>query len=328
MSMSYSPKENVLRFFRNEMPSELPPAEGLYTLFDANAYEERPAYVQTGTDWWGVKWKREDSIGAVTPDHTQPPVLEDITQWKEVLKFPDLESWPWHKVEEIDKVSEIDRENQVFEMMFVNGPFERLHMLMGFENALVSLLTEPEAVTEFLDAFMEWKLRLMDKVKEHYNPDVLMFHDDWGTQKTMFFSPDLWREIFKPQIQKAVDHCKKLGMIFEMHSCGKIEEIVPDFVEMGISAWQGMEINDVPKLKAQTGGKLAFHTTPDYQNYQAAFYAGTLKEEDMRRDVREKLIKAAEGGNYMPFPVMRSDEWWYDAMWDEIAKVGKTLYQN
>ena len=68
----------------------------------------------------------------------------------ELVKFPDLDAWDWSKVEEIDHISEIDRENKVFEIMFVNGPFERLHMLMGFENALCALLTDPEEVEGIL----------------------------------------------------------------------------------------------------------------------------------------------------------------------------------
>ena len=57
--------------------------------------------------------------------------------------------------------------------MFVNGPFERLHMLMGFENALCALLTDPEEVEEFFNTYMEWKIKLMEKVIEYYKPDVL-----------------------------------------------------------------------------------------------------------------------------------------------------------
>lgn len=130
---------------------------------------------------------------------------EDICDWRELVKFPDLDAWDWSKVEEIDHISEIDRENKVFEIMFVNGPFERLHMLMGFENALCALLTDPEEVEEFFNTYMEWKIKLMEKVIEYYKPDVLMFHDDWGTQNNMFFSPDVWRSLIKPQIKKAVD---------------------------------------------------------------------------------------------------------------------------
>lgn len=103
-----------------------------------------------GVDWFGVPWKYESSVDAIAPDHSVEPIMEDICDWRELVKFPDLDAWDWSKVEEIDHISEIDRENKVFEIMFVNGPFERLHMLMGFENALCALLTDPEEVGRIL----------------------------------------------------------------------------------------------------------------------------------------------------------------------------------
>ena len=322
-----TPKERVMAFFHHEPTDALPTDDGLFVLFNPEAYAERPPHTTGGTDWFGVRWKYEESVDAIAPDHTQEPVLEDICDWRDVVKFPDLDAWDWSKVEEIDHISEIDRENKVFEMMFVNGPFELLHMLMGFENALCALLTDPEEVEAFFDAFMEWKIRLMEKVIEIYKPDVLMFHDDWGTQNNMFFSPDLWRELIKPQIKKAVDRCHELGVVFEMNSCGKIEEIVPDFVELGIDSWQGMEINDIPKLKKITGMKLGYHVTPDYQKYQTDALAGLVTEEGLRETVREVFYKAAEGYCYCPM-FLPFGGWTTDVMIDEILKCGKTVYKD
>lgn len=318
-------KERVMAFFQHKPMDKFPSDEGLFVLFDPETIGERPPHLTGGTDWFGVQWKYEENIGAIAPDHSQDPVLEDIYDWKEVVKFPDLDAWDWGRVEEIDHISEIDRENKVFEMMFVNGPFERLHMLMGFENALCAMLTDPEEVTEFLDAFMEWKLRLMEKVVEIYKPDVLMFHDDWGTQHSMFFSPDLWRELLKPQIKKAVDKCHELGVIFEMHSCGFIEPVVPDFVELGIDSWQGMEINDIAKLKAITGDKLSYHTTPDYQKYHTEELCGTMVEESVRERVRETFLRNAEGYCYMPMFLPFGGRA-KDIMIDEIEKCSETVY--
>ncbi len=147
----------------------------------------------------------------------------------------------------------------------------------------------------------------MEKVIEYYKPDVLMFHDDWGTQNNMFFSPDVWRSLIKPQIKKAVDRCHELGVLFDMHSCGKIEAVVPEFVELGIDAWQGMEINDIPKLKSITGMNLGYHTTPDYQGYQTEALAGTLTEEDLRRRVREVFEKTR--GRILLLPNVPSIRW-------------------
>ncbi len=320
-----TPKERMLAFFHHQPTDELPSDDGLFILFDPETFAERPPHETGGTDWWGVEWKYEATIGAISPDHSKSPVMEDICDWREVLHFPDIDAWDWSRVEEIDHISEVDRENKVFEMMFLNGPFERMHMLMGFENALVALLAEPEEVEAYLDAYMDWKIHLMEKVIKIYKPDVLMFHDDWGTQNNMFFSPDLWREMFKPQIQKAVDRCHELGVIFEMHSDGMIEDIVPDFVEMGIDSWQGQEINDVAKLKEITGDRLSYHTTPDYQKYFAQSLSGGITEEEVRSEVRETLYRNAKGYCYCPM-FLPFGGWTTEVMIDEVNKCGKTIY--
>lgn len=321
-----TPKERVLAFYRHEMTDELPTNAGIHYIPDPSGFEERPAFIQTGKDWFGVDWIRDDSLNATTPDHSKPPIMEDICDWREVVKFPNLDEWDWNKVEERDHVSEIDRENKALMVYVLNGPFERLHMLMGFENALCALLTDPEEVESFFDAFMEWKCKLIEKVHEYYQPDVIMFHDDWGTQNNMFFSPDTWRELIKPQIKKAVDKTHELGMFFEFHSCGFIEQVVPEFVELGIDSWQGQEINDIPKLKELTQGKLGFHTTPKYQDFQAATVAGTLTEADVRDRIRADVTKHAEGGNYMPF-ILPWGDWWVPVMVDEVEKCAKEVYK-
>jgi uroporphyrinogen decarboxylase len=142
----------------------------------------------------------------------------------------------------------------------------------------------------------------------------------------MFFSPETWRELIKPQIVKAVNKTHELGMIFELHSCGFIEQVVPEFVEMGIDSWQGQEINDIVKLKELTGGKLSFHTTPRYQDFQADSLAGVLKEEDVRERVRKGIMENAKGGNYMPM-VLPWGDWWRPIMIEEIERYGKEVYR-
>ena len=112
-----TPKERAMAFFRNEPVDELPTDEGLFVLFNPEAYKERPSHVHGGVDWFGVPWKYESSVDAIAPDHTVDPIMEDICDWRELVKFPDLDAWDWSKVEEIDHISEIDRENKVFEII-------------------------------------------------------------------------------------------------------------------------------------------------------------------------------------------------------------------
>ncbi len=317
-----TPKEQIKAFYEHRYNQGMPSAEGLYIVADPNGVGERPPFYQDGTDWFGVRWKRDEGINAIAPDATQNPVLEDIADWREIIQWPDLDAWDWSKAAEVDHLDQIDRENQMVEVFCVNGPFERLHMLMGFEEALCALLTDPEEVTAFLDAFMEWKLKLIEKIKEAYNPDILMFHDDWGTQNAPFFSPDTWRALIKPQIKKAVDKCHELGMFYEHHSCGYIEPFVPDFVEIGVDSWQGQEINNISKLKELTGDKLEFHTMPVFQNYVSKAFAGKLTKEELIADTRSNFQKNLEGGHYLPMMIPFGD-WVTGCIFEEIMKLSQ-----
>lgn len=315
-----TPKEQIQAFYSHQFDRGIPDMRGMHIIADPNGVGERPPFYQDGTDWFGVRWLRAENINAIAPDALQKPILEDISEWKSVIKWPDLDAFPWENAREWDHLDEIDRENQMLLVFCDNGPFERLHMLMGFEDALCALITDPEYVTEFFDEFMEWKLKLIGKIKEVYQPDILMFHDDWGTQNGLFFSPDIWRALIKPQIQKAVNKCHELGMYYEQHSCGKIEDIVPDFVEMGIDSWQGQEINDIPKLKQLTRGKLEFHTMPVYQNLVANGMAGKLTKEELDQKVTEQFVKNAEGGHYLPMMIPFGD-WVTEYMTEKLVQL-------
>lgn len=322
-----TPKERVIAFYQHKMTDELPSEEGVHIIFDANGINERPPFLKSGKDWFGVNWVYEENIGALAPDPYQEPLLEDISEWKDIVEFPDLEKWDWSKVQEYDSLGKINRNEKILILMLLNGPFERLHLLMGFENALCALLTDPDGVYEFFSEFTKWKCKLIEKIKQYYNPDVLMFHDDWGTQNNMFFSPEIWRTLIKPHIKTIVEKTHELDMIFELHSCGYIEPIVPEFVEIGIDSWQGQEINNIQKLKELTHNKLSFHTTPRYQEFEAATLSGKLTEEIIRKMIREDLVKNSKNGNYLPM-VMPWGGWWLPIMLDEISKVSKNIYKN
>lgn len=313
-----SDKAVLLGMLRGEAQEKVPFSPRCIQIGFNNGFGERPPFNRGGTDWFGVQWIYEEMTDSIVPDPYRPHIMEDISEWREKVVFPDLDGWDWSRCRELDGLDRIDRENKVYDLMLPFGPFERLHLLMGFENALCALLTDPEEVTAYLDAFMDYKLKLIDKIAQHYRPDMINFQDDYGTQQGLFFSPELWRKLFKPQLQKAVDRCHAHGMLFEMHSCGRVTELIPEFAEMGCDSFHGMNIVDIPRAKKITGTSIVYHTTLDYQRYQAAALAGTITEEELRRDVRESLERNAEGGFYMP-RIMMDKGWWAEVMTEEIV---------
>lgn len=311
-------KENMLRVFRHEIPRGLPHllGPGVHFLAPQNGFHERPAGGKGGYDWFGVKWTYIEGDLAPVPDSKVPPICEDICEWRKAVVFPDMEAWDWEKAARTDRVSEVDREHKMLYTSSLNGLFERLHTLMGFENALCALITDRDEVGEFLDAMVEFKCRQLTKIKEYYQPDVLNFHDDYGTQRGMFFSPDIWRELFKPRLEIIVRHCHELEMIFELHSCGLIEDIIPDICEIGVDCLQCMDINPVAEAKEKTGKRMAYGVSPNFQRYAAGLSTGSMSEEQIRREVRQEMMLLSQGGNYYPFinpPLTEMDRY----IWEE-----------
>lgn len=336
--MAITERENILKFYKHEHPDHLPDTRYL-RMVPIFGYPERPIdprvakmlqldterfpqYQVSMKDWFGVEYVTEPDSGAM-PDCTKTPVLTDITKWREQVKFPDLDAYDVEDAYLFDHIDTVDREKEVLLLMVQCGIYERFHALAGMENAMMWMLEEPEETAELLSAIADFKMRMFEKLIKYYKPDILRQHDDYGAQHAMQMSPDLWRKMIKPHIARFVKLCHDNGVFYEQHSCGFMEPIVPDFVEIGVDCWNGMHINDVLKLKEITGGKLNFHMSLDHQRYMADDYAGKLTEESLRKDIRQTITACAKGGSYVPTLALAGgdNKWWGAAVIrDELAR--------
>lgn len=315
-------KENVLKFYTHEIGDHMPIfSEEIYTQMPLG-FLERP---DDGGDydWFGVYYHRDATKSAVPTEDpkTGRRVLTDICQWREQVVFPDLESIDWEKAAQIDHVPQELREKKMYSLLIQAGLYERLHSLMGMPEALMAMVEEPEETKALIDAICDFKLKLFDKLITYYKPDVIRQHDDYGTQQNLQMSPAIWREMIKPNLKRMVDFCHQRGVRYEQHSCGKIDIIVPDLAQIGVDSWQGMHINDVPRLKQITGHKMTYHMSLNTPLYQSLDSAGKLTEEDLRRDVRNTVLASAVGGDYFVVNGVVFGEWWgTPVIMDEIEK--------
>ncbi len=324
-----SEKENILRYYRHEKPDHMFNFDYLHIVHPARGFLERPLDDLRQThDWFGVEYTYDDKFDVSLPDSRKAPIISDITKWKEQVVFPDLDAMDWEEAARKDHMDEVDRETKAVQVLIQCGVYERMHSLMGMEECMIAMLEEPEASMELLNAIGDYKCKLISYIIDYYKPDIIRQHDDWGTQISMQMSPDTWREMIKPIVKRIADLCHSKGVAYEQHSCGLIEPIVPDFIEIGIDSWQGMQINNVPELQKKTQGKLLYHMSLNLQNYLASDYAGTLTEEALRKDVRDTVMTCAKDGTY--FPILATNgfdrKWWgTNVIFDEIAKCNQEV---
>ena len=295
-------RDNVILAFQHKETYWVPNS---YTDFDIvlqSTVNERYEGRESGTDEFGVTFTyvAEADAPMVMPG---THILKDITKWREEVRFPDVDSYDWVSGAKRDTAG-WDRENKFSIVMMFNGPFERLHALMGFEEALIALIEEPEIVMEFIAEFQEYRKKLIRKIAEYYKPDAVMVFDDYGTAKDMMMSPDMWRRLIKPYLKQLIDVAHECGMYYIMHSCGYIKPIFQDIIELGPDAIQPMQYcNDVEELKKIYGKQITF--TGGF-NSNDTFDNAMASEDDMRSEVRRVLNTLGTDGSYIAWPVILS----------------------
>lgn len=228
--------------------------------------------------------------------YSEDIILTDISKWREQVEFPKIGGGDFSAQQ-----SAIDANNLSDRLIctgMVCGIFERAHMLMGFENLLIAMLENPDEVNGLFAAIAQHKMRIVDAILEHYKPDWIHSHDDWGSKTSMFFSPDTWRKLIKPHWAKVYGYIHERGVgIVSHHSDTWNEPIVEDMADIGINIWQGvLPSNDIPSIQRRLAGRMALMGGIDAPTVDAP----DATEDKVRAEVRRALREYAPGGYFIP----------------------------
>lgn len=265
-------KENWLRFLRGEKPEWMPVfsetqlilpicvpdniARGLIS--EAGSI---PASQFGGLDMYGVPWVYEPNIGGSMEDPYIPPILTDVSDWRDVIRFPDVDSWDWDGA--VQRNQGFLAADRLTNTVIFTGFFERLISFMGFEGAAMALIDEDCAqdLHDLLQGICDTNIKLIAAYKKHFNIDLVFFHDDWGAHLAPFFSLETCREMLVPYLKQVVEFCHQNNIFFEFHSCGHNDALVPAMVESGVDAWCGQPMCDRFGLWEKYGDKMAIGIT-------------------------------------------------------------------
>lgn len=221
-----------------------------------------------GPDLFGIEWVYVPVAGGYMEKPGVPPLLEDANDWPDVIQFPDVDAMEWEACGKLN--APLNQTERSYHVTFQNGLFERLISFMGFEGAAMAIIDDEQkdAVHSLFARLCDMYEAMISQYMQYLTIDGVMFHDDWGSQRAPFFSPDVCREMLVPYIKRLADFCHSKGLWFEQHSCGKNEMLVSCMVEAGVDIWFPQDMNDVDKMRAEYGDKIMLGayppaTTPD-----------------------------------------------------------------
>jgi len=218
-------------------------------------------YGQIWKDHWGITWNwPEGQLGMFPVHDAEHKVLKDIANWKQYVTIPKVETSDEAWGPAIAHANSVDRNKEFVTGFVAPGIFEMTHHLMSMEDALMALYEEPEAMHEFIEALTQRELEWAKVLIEKIHPDCIFHHDDWGSQKSSFISPEMFAEFFLPAYKKIYGYYKANGVeLIVHHSDSYAANFVPFMIEMGIDIWQGvMTTNNTPELIKNYGGQISF----------------------------------------------------------------------
>jgi uroporphyrinogen decarboxylase len=153
----------------------------------------------------------------------------------------------------------------------IYGPFggnlvENGEFLFRIDNFLFLLAANPDRIHRFLDRMMELHLANLEKYLSATGPyiDIIGFGDDMGMQTGPLFSPEMYREFFKPRHKILWNRAKELcpGIKVGLHCCGGVYPLMGDMIEAGLDAINPVQFTctdmGVERLKREFGRDLVF----------------------------------------------------------------------
>lgn len=161
--------------------------------------------------------------------------------------------------------------------------YERLWDLRGMENILCDFYENPDKIHRLMDALTEFYCAVIRRGAKEVGADALYTTDDIGMQTGPMFSPEIFREFFKPRYAKLIRTAHDCGMHFWLHTCGDVSLFLDDFIEIGLDVIHPIQKYTMSEkeIASKYGGRICFWTGMDVQH--------TLprgKPEDVRKEIR------------------------------------------
>jgi hypothetical protein len=236
------------------------------------------------TDEWGSVW-RNGEVGMM--GEVVKPALDD---WSKLTDYQP----PWELLKEKDfnYINRHCESTDNFVLTTVTAkPFERLQWIRGTENLLIDIAYDTQQWRQLLEMVHDFYLQEITGWCQSY-VDGVFFSDDWGHQRGLLTSPNVFREFFKPIYEQYCNIIHKVGKFVFFHSDGCIEQLYPDFTEIGIDAINSQLFTmDIEELARKHKGQITFWGEVDRQHVLAF---GTEKE---IRQAVYRLRRAFDDGN-------------------------------
>ena len=205
-------RENMEMCWNHEESEWVPMINTAAQMIITPEINDRPLFMD-GKDWSGLEWEL-DKENPLLMTHVKPggERFDDITEWQDYLQFPDYRgTLDWKAMGERTKAMWAKKDQIQGYYVGNVGAFERICAEMGHVTGLMAPYDDEEAYADFVNAYADWRISFFEPMKEYMDIDFVMMHDDWGNEKSMFMSPEMWRQFYKEPERRMAQAAHDLG---------------------------------------------------------------------------------------------------------------------
>lgn len=173
------------------------------------------------------------------------------------------------------------------------GIFEALNGAFGIENHLAYLLMYPDDLKAVYARQAQWNRQFAMNCLD-IGIDMIHVSDDWGSERSLLFSPAVWWEMIYPYHRVTTDAVAARGAPCSLHCDGHFSQVVDGVVKLGYSVvhpWQesaGMSLQD---FRDRWMGKFAVMGGLDVQTT-----IGFNDRAKLKREIERVIRMFSDGG--------------------------------
>ncbi len=182
------------------------------------------------------------------------------------------------------------------------GIFEQPARMMGLENFLMALVTEPRFADRLMEKLTDYYIEASDAYLDAVGDAIQVFtcFDDLCSQTGWLIRPDLYVKLVKPKQRRLVDAVKKkTGAKLFYHGCGAVYDLIPHLIEIGFDIINPVQVSargmDTHRLKASYGKEITFWGGG--ADTQSVLPYGTPAQ--VADEVKRRIDDLAPGGGFV-----------------------------
>ncbi len=172
---------------------------------------------------------------------------------------------------------------------------ECLTRLVGQENSLFWMGMYPDRLGECINRIGQFYLDCTRAQIESADGllDGFVIWGDVAYKESLLFDPEYWRAYFKPWVKAMIEECHRNNLPVIYHGCGNVNAIFEDFIEMGLDAYNPLEVKadmNALRLKKLYGNQIGYCGNNDIRLWE------TGDRDIIKRETLRKLNAGKHGG--------------------------------